>query len=446
MAAPHVTGVAALAVQSHHGWDTEDIRAAIVNAADASQLLGFDARVGGSGLVQPFGATRTKAIATARGGATNLSFGVEQFSRDFHEESEIEVRNLGSSAATFAVKIIPGFGSPHTLTAQPLTLNVGPGKREKIRVTLSIPAATAGNTELFRQVSGQIALSPTTATGNGGASLTVPYFAVVRARSQIDAELSFGPNRSISVQLENESRAVAGNADFYAWGLRGKNKKLGSNGLRAVGVQSFPRALGADRTLVFAVNTFAAWSTASTKEFDLLIDIDGDGTPEFALIGFDFGALTTGSSDGQMASALVNLRTGATRIRFLAVAPTDGSTILLPVRASDISDLKCSRSATPCKVNATTPSFNYSAQLLDRQSDAWDAIAATASFNAFTPSINTGTFVDLAAGERASVPLTIDPVEFAKTPALGAMVVSIDNFSGKQQATLLRIGGEQEDD
>ena len=446
MAAPHVAGVAALAVQSHPDWDTEDIRAAIVNTADASQLLGFDTRVGGSGLVQPFGATRTAVIATARGGATNLSFGVEQFSRDFNEESEIEVRNLGSSAATFAVKVIPGVGSPHTLTARPLTLNVGPGKRERIRVTLSIPAATAGNTDLFRQVSGQIAISPTTATGNGGASLTVPYFVVARARSQIDAELSFGPNGSTSVQLENESRAVAGTADFYAWGLRGTNKKLGSNGLRAVGVQSFPRAGGADRNLVFAVNTFAAWSTASTKEFDLLIDVDGDGTPEFALIGFDFGALTTGSSDGRMASALLNLRTGAIRIRFLAFAPTDGSSILLPVRASDISDAKCSRSGTACGVKATSPSFNYSAQVFDRQSDASDAIAATASFNAFTPSISTGAFAELAAGERASVPLTIDPVEFAKTPALGAMVVSIDNFSGKQQANLLRIGGEQEDD
>ena len=457
MAAPHVAGVAALAVQSHPGWDAEDIRAAIVNTSEPAQQLGFSARVGGSGLAQPFGATRTSVIATARRGATNLSFGVEQFSRNFSEEAEIEVRNLGSTTATFAVTVIPGVGSPHTLTVRPSTVTVRGGRHEKIQVNLSIPAATAGNANAFRQVSGQIALSPTTATGNRGTSLTVPYFVVPRARSQVDAELrsAFGPaNPSTTVRLENDSRAVAGTADFYAWGLSGKSAKLGSNGLRAVGVQSFPLTLQLTnppgtvetRFLVFAVNTFAAFSTAATKEVDILIDVDRDGKPEFALIAFDFGALTTGSFSGDVASALINLRTGATRIRFLAFAPTDGSTIELPVRASDIADAKCSRTGGPCAINAATPSFNYNAQLFDLDSAASDAIAATASFNAFNPSISTGAFVDLAAGGTASVALTLNPAEFAKTPALGAMVVSTDNFSGKKQANLLRIGGEQDDD
>jgi len=455
MAAPHVTGVAALAVQSHPGWDTEDVRAAIVNTADAAQLLGFSARVGGSGLVQPFGATRTSVIATDKRGATNLSFGVEQFSRDFSEDAEFEVRNLGSSTATFAVSVIPGAGSPHTLTARPSTISVRAGHREKIRVTLKIPAATVGSASAFRQVSGQIALSPTTATGNGGAALTVPYFVVPRARSQIKAELSseLSPaHPSATVLLSNESRAVGGTADFYAWGLRGKHAKLGSNGLRAVGVQSFPRANGTDRTLVFAVNTFAPFSAASTKEFDILIDVDHDGIPDFDVLGFDVGAILSGSFDGRPGAAVLDLTNGVITVLRLATAPTDGSTILLPVRASELrspTDPKlkthCS-SGKACAVDATNPTFSYTAQLFDLTSDAADSIPALARFNSFTPAISTGAFATIGPAGTASVDLNLNPTVFADSPALGAMIVSLDNFSGKKQAKLLRIGGEEDDD
>jgi len=460
MAAPHVAGVAALAVQSHPGWDAEDVRAAIVNTADAAQLKFFSDRLGGSGLVQPFGATRTSVIATGKRGATNVSFGVEQFSRDFTEEAEIDVRNLGSSSATFAVTVIPGAGSPHTLTVHPSTVSIRAGHREKLHVRLSIPAATVGNTDDFRQVSGQVALSPTTATGNGGAGLTVPYFVVPRARSQVDAELSddFGPaSPPATVRLENESRAVGGTADFYAWGLAGRNKKAGSVGLRAVGVQAFDDSRGR-RTLVFGVNTFAPWSTAATKEFDILLDVDGDGKPDFDVFGADL------NGDGSVLAGVFDLTNNIIlAVRFFAFAPTDGSTILLPVRVSDLTSPPANPQAKPpivdacsggkhCAVTKDTPRFTYAAQSFDFDNDNTDAIVdakgrfVTAPFNAFHSSISTGDFVVLAPGARATVPVTIDTGEFALTPALGQMVVSVDNFSGKKQASLLRIGGEKDDD
>ena len=112
MAAPHTTGAAALVVQSHPGWSAEDIRAAIVNTADASQLTGFFIRAGGGGLVQPRPATRTSVVATThvpgRNGKdtdaeTNLSFGVEEFTQDLRQSGDITVRNLGTQTATFNV-------------------------------------------------------------------------------------------------------------------------------------------------------------------------------------------------------------------------------------------------------------------------------------------------------------------------------------------------------
>src|SRR2546421_3216052 len=44
MAAPHVAGSAALAIQAHPAWDAADVAAAIVNTADATQLASNSAR------------------------------------------------------------------------------------------------------------------------------------------------------------------------------------------------------------------------------------------------------------------------------------------------------------------------------------------------------------------------------------------------------------------
>src|SRR5712664_896926 len=197
MATPHVSGVAALALQSHPSWDPEDVRLAIANTADASQLLGssstvpFQVKVGGSGLVQPFAATRTSVVARGTRDAGNVSFGVAEFSRDFSGEEHIRVQNNGSSKQTFTASAILGPGStdptkalnaPHSVAVSPSTLSLKPGEHADVRVRLSVPAATAGPASAasgpagaggFRQASGLVTFSPTTASGNGGVSLAV---------------------------------------------------------------------------------------------------------------------------------------------------------------------------------------------------------------------------------------------------------------------------------
>ena len=53
MASPHVAGVAALVRQAHPTWSAEQIKAAIVNTGDPSQVANHRISRGGSGLVQP---------------------------------------------------------------------------------------------------------------------------------------------------------------------------------------------------------------------------------------------------------------------------------------------------------------------------------------------------------------------------------------------------------
>src|SRR5229473_1484952 len=439
MATPHVSGVAALALQSHPDWDAENVRLAIANTADASQLGGFQAKLGGSGLVQPFAATRTSVVARGTRDAGNVSFGVAQFSRDFSGEKEIRVRNLGSSTQTFSTAAIAGaaaVNSPHSVSVSPSTLTLKRGESREVRVRLNVPAATAGSATGnpasgaggFRQASGLITLSPTTASGNGGTSLAVPYFLIARARSEVEAKFAsddFGPARpSTTAEVRNDSPAVTGSADFYAWGLRGKNRKASTAGLRAVGVQSFDLSTGAPCgastarcLLVFAVNTFHAWTTPVLNEYDILVDVNGDGH-------FDLAVVSQGLTSGRVRVVIFDLKTrkqfpacSATvpppcqSLTFAATAPTNESTTLMPVVAGDLG------------IKASSPRFTFAAQ----------------GFDGFT-----GAFAVVGPRSRASVPLTIDPTEFAATPALGVMVVGIENFSGRAEANLLRFEREED--
>src|SRR5262249_23255009 len=140
--------------------------------------------------------------------------------------------------------------------------------------------------------------------------------------------------------------------DFYAWGLSSTNSQLGRIGLRASGVQSIDIGIG-DPILVFSVNAFAGWSTPEVQEFDVLADINGDGIPDFDIFSIDLGLITTGARTGQMVAAVFDLNTGALSADFLAVAPTDASTILLPVFGSTIG------------VTSANPRFTYSVQSFD---------------------------------------------------------------------------------
>ncbi len=99
-------------------------------------------------------------------------------------------------------------------------------------------------------------------------------------------------------------------------------------------------------------------------------------------------------------------------------------------------------------MTSASPRITYVAESFDLLGGTSDVIPATARFNAFQNAIGTGALVGVGPRNKVSVPLSLDKAEWAVTPALGVMVVSIDNFwNGQQeQAELLRVpgGGREE--
>jgi hypothetical protein len=433
MATPHVAGVAALTVQAHKNWHEPGLRAAIVETASPAKLPDYAPRIEGSGLVQPVGAVATQVTAHADQDTKLglLSFGIAELTKNFKDERDIVVRNHDKLPATFTATATTSAGVPHTVELSRSTVSVRGNEENILRMNLSVPAGSAGATHdasgnmLFNDASGVISLKPE-AGANSGVALSLPYYLVTHARSTVDATLRDGKNPS--VRLTNKQGVIAGNGDFYAWGLSNKETKAISPGFdpRAVGVQS-NLISATDSILVFAINTYGRFSNAAQGEFDIYIDVDGDGVYDYVLFSGDTGVVEgLGEATGQLATFLFNLKTGAEIVEFLGDAPFDGSTIEMPVLASDLG------------ISPTNPRFTYTMNAFDNIGGEVD-LTTSASFNAFTPALSNALFVPVGPNLTVDVPVSVDKVEFKKTPALGFMVVTEDNLSGESQANLLKV-------
>lgn len=432
MATPHVAGVAALAIQAHKAWGQPGIRSAVVQTADPTQLTDYTPRIEGGGLVQAVGATATNVTVstTDKAGLGVLSFGVAELSKDFHGDQLLLVQNHSRTQASFNVSSNRIGGVPHTVGFSSSTLTVPGLSTATLRVSLTVPASTVGATHdssgnaLFEEAAGYVSLRPATSASNNGVSLTLPYYLVPRARSNVGASLR-NP-RSPSVHLDNRNGVVAGNGDFYAWGLQ--NQKTGTIDTRfeprAIGVQS--NVSGNDSVVVFAVNTYGRFANIASGEYDIYIDVNGDGTPDFVLFSADVGTVEAGSASGQPGTFLVNLSTNALVPEFPVDAPTDGSIALLPVLASDLG------------IKRTSPRLTYQVIAFD-DTGASEEVPGTASFNVFNSAVSNAMFVSVPPNTTADVPVSVNLAESRKTPALGVMVVTEDNMSGPPQANLLAL-------
>jgi minor extracellular serine protease Vpr len=444
MAAPHVAGVAALARQAHPTWSGNELAAAIVNTGRPASVGGttpYRTSRAGTGLVFPFGVVRTQAVAFAGQQIPVANFGFYESEDDFSGTRTIRVWNKGAAPMTFDVATSNTSGSPHTLTPSAPTVTVAPGTFGAVDVALAVPMSTAGNASAFREVAGLVTFTPQ-GGANNNIALRVPYYLVPRASSLIDVTVADStpdtPGYTTTATVTNDAdAAIAGSADFYAWGLRdGKDADGSPADMRAIGVQSSD--IGSNNRLIgFGVSTWNRWSTAATNEFDIFVDVDpqnGNGD-DYVVVGVDVGAVTAGSFDGRFGSFVFSTRSGGAS-GFLATAPTDGSTAFLPALSTQF----C-RAGEPC-LSVANPRFTYHAVGFDLKEGEEDDMPLSARFNPWTPAIFTDDefdFLTVAPGASDTTDVTINRTEWDQTAARGLMVIVNDNKSGEAEAELIEM-------
>ena len=136
MASPHVAGVAALVRQRHPGFRPEQIKSLIVGTAVQAKVSPFNARLAGSGMVQPRRAVDSVAYVLGTDRTPNLSFGYDQIRIGGYRESK-SFTIYNSSASPITYKLDGGLISL-------------PGSSSRVRVltlsatTVTCPPAAAG--------------------------------------------------------------------------------------------------------------------------------------------------------------------------------------------------------------------------------------------------------------------------------------------------------------
>ncbi|WP_433363413.1 S8 family serine peptidase [Actinoplanes sp. CA-142083] len=422
MAAPHTAGEAALVKQAHPDWRKVAYwKAAIVNTANPGGIAGYSTRADGAGLIQAPGAVDTQVIALGDKGTSTLNYGFAELDRNYSKTKTITVKNFARTSQSFALLVASPSGSPHSVKLSRTKVTV-PGRGSvDVAVTLSVPAATAGSSAQFQDVAGLVTLTPS----GKGVALRVPYYLVPQAVSNIDPSVDTSALRrkgTATATVTNRHGVLAGNADWFAWGLSdGRDAANGAADLRAVGATTYDaEAIG------FAISTHNRLSNAARNEFDVYVDVNGDGADDYDVVAVDYGLLTTGDLTGELVTAVFDIRTGDGTLEFFADAPYDSSAIVLPVLVSQL----CAE-GSPC-LSADNPRFTYHAESIGLIDGNNDEIAGKATYNAFAPSLTTGFTNEVAPNKAATATVSLNKAEFAKSPARGWMVVSHDNASGDE--------------
>ncbi|MFD8707004.1 S8 family serine peptidase [Kitasatospora sp. NPDC059648] len=185
MAAPHVTGLAALVRAAHPDWPVEQVKAALMNTS-TDTYLGDDhggpvygPERTGAGRAQADRAVRTPVVAYAAGegaraGSVGVSYGPVEVGGPTALDREIELRNYSSAPVSYrtgyaAATQLPGAA----FQVAPARVDVPAGGTARVRVTLSVPGELGrtpdptidtlqgGRARSYRgEISGRVLLSP----------------------------------------------------------------------------------------------------------------------------------------------------------------------------------------------------------------------------------------------------------------------------------------------
>jgi hypothetical protein len=333
-------------------------------------------------------------------------------------------------------------GVPHVLVPKKTTITVKPDSKATLQFTLSIPALTAGSkVDGFTDVSGMIMLTPKDG-GNNNITISVPYYCVPRPISDISvASKNLGEADGISsfrVTVSNDKNVIiVGDADFYSWGIHsdiGDRSMVTVGIVRDVGVQSFPDYNAPDDPLiVFAISIYKRVSTMVQYLFLVYVDVDPQNSngDDYRIVVSDEGFYTSGSYSGSMGTFIDSLSSDHMIQSLYPLAFTDSSTLLIPLPSSHL----CV-DGEPC-LSPSSPRLHYHVESYDLVS--WDGMTKGEStmigtYNAYTPSITTGQYLSVNPGETESTTVDVNRTEWDLTPSLGALVVTLNNKAGQDQA------------
>ena len=430
MAAPHVAGIAALVKGAHPGWSAQNIKNALVSTAstDAAMINAmYPSRIIGNGMVNPRAALNAQVVFQAtKAGDAGLSFGVRQ-GEDFSEEATVRLINLTNHDVE--VDLSASIGRGASIKVKPSHVTLEPGVN-RIEVKVRMSEAAVSNMPFVSESSVPSVIGRVTASVEGAPDSTMLVQLVQYNRSDIEV---WSRDHNVSkVKVRNEGNGF-GTADFYEL-LATDGKDAGTNyDFRALGAQYFD--YDGDVLLVMALNAHNKFNNGSEMEYDVYIDSDGDGNPDYIIFALDYGLVVDGYTDGTLGVFVYNLAT-EDLWAYPGTAPLDGSTVFLPMFASDLGLTSASSVGTVLAVE-TYSIYNDGLS---------DFNLYNATFTPHNPQRSTGDWLELMPGDRDVVLVGSRTPAANEVASLGWMVVAQNDRAGGSQAHLVRDHDYDHDD
>ncbi len=426
--APHIAGAAAILKEIHPDWTPAEIKDVLMNTATDTSRSGvvYPVALQGAGRVRVDVAAKSTSLVDPG----SASFGVQELdgpgARVYTQMLTLESK--GTAKQTFALSAAfrlasdndgsIGFSFPTTLTVP-----AGGSIAFPFKVKVNFAALTSADGVLTEK-DGFLTL-----TGSGGDVLRVPFLIVPIPRSQV-ALKSSPQSLSNTMPLTFTNKGLRDSwVDVFQFGVKNPRENLLPGepsawlNIRYTGARAYDAgSLG--RILEFGVANYGPRSAPSNMEWDVLIDANGDGTPDYDAVVADLGLLQGGSATGQMASAIFSLSTGHGFILFTVDSENNVAWETVPILLDYLNFV-----GGPT-INNANPVISYFVVTTDLGTGYAD-VSGSATFNVMEPTldVNVNSFV-LAAGATGTIRV------MGNGPG-GLLVLLENNIAGTGQSLVI---------
>ena len=371
MATPHVAGAAALLKQIRPNFSVEEIKAALMNTAgenrDANKVLYPESRVG-AGRLQVDKAAQTEVLVMAADdpGAVGLSFGSIFVNERVTKTRAVRIVNKGSTPVTYTITVSETVTETGVMVMPVITRVTVPANGER-----TVPIQLVADPALFDRTADpttpaiQVGLPRYTlfeASGqlrfNGTPALHLPYYANVYPGSamytpvseialtpgigEVTATIPFTGTAAHPLPLVSAFELGTFSPDE---GYTSPLQRMAD--LTAVGAASNVPATGVvTGTIFFGLATAGNWTTPQPAlvEFDIYIDNDEDGSPDYILFNWNWGAINGRGDTDTFVTVVFDLAAGTFTADAYAyglspavdTAPYNTNVFMMAVTASSI--------------------------------------------------------------------------------------------------------------
>ena len=329
MAAPHVSGAAALLRQLHPHLNPDGIKALLQNSTvDANASSDTSLARQGVGSIRVSNAADLTSYASPGG----ISFGRLNPVLPSVQTETVTLYNMDNRTRVFKVKERPQQTYPGVDVSCPSTVVVPRGGSQKFQVRLTFNPFASGKAGAFDDdFASQTEVDGWCVLDDGKDSLRVGYLAVVDAASN----LIVVPGRSGKSQRILNVGPVGGLAQAFTFaGSGGSNHRRGDKPDHTIDEFGFRtgslEAYQGDDVAEFAISLDQDYEAISNLKFEIAVDENGDGVPETLLQAADLSLFVAGQPPGTFVTAQIDPKTNDGFINYLVQWDFNDRVLVLP--------------------------------------------------------------------------------------------------------------------